>query len=290
MRRDPLWPFLQRERKQGAHLARALLGHHQREFGTPAVELRRLSRRAASDLGSFNPYARRWWLLALVRNLPPVVHAHNRLFGAPDVFLLTIIDKKMRWFPDGDGPMRVKTPKLTDVRSAYLKHLAGLNAIGMVDAGFFVSARRFFNVDRFIHLHLHAVVWGVDEVTLRARCEDIRGKIFALTPYTTAAAFTPICHGDLRQVLWYSTKTARKQHQVHIKDSGRPRHFKRAINGVNAVRLYAALGRTPLDQLTLASGQGADVRAGMLRDLQRWRDRRSWGRMRVGTAGGTPRE
>ncbi|MDX7953825.1 hypothetical protein P7D22_21925 [Lichenihabitans sp. Uapishka_5] len=264
---------LKREREQGAHLERALLGHYQREFRAPEAELRRLGRRDARRLGCFNLYARRWWLRALLRHLPRGVLAQGRLSASQPVFLLTLLDRNQVWRPErDDGHSITAGPSLADIRQAYARHLQGLDAVGMIETALYVSAQRVLGSNRVMHFHLHALVWNVDEEALQARCAAVNDEIRPVFGYATAADARLIEQGDLMQVAWYLAKAPRKQYQVHRKDNDRVKQFKRAINGVNAVRLYAELGRYTLDQLTLASGGGRDVLRGMLTDLQRWRN------------------
>ena len=49
------------------------------------------------------------------------------------------------------------------------------------------------------------------------------------------------------------------------------RQYKGAINGVNAVRLYAEMANVTLDQLTIAGGQGMPIQQALDQDAQRWR-------------------
>src|SRR3954447_18184924 len=93
--RDSLGQFIEREKKQGKHLRRALLGRHQRVFRRPKQELRRLRAKQASLLNAHNPYARVRWLRALGGHLCERLGAE-----APDwephqpVYFLTLIDRK----------------------------------------------------------------------------------------------------------------------------------------------------------------------------------------------------
>ncbi|WP_131197004.1 hypothetical protein [Lichenihabitans psoromatis] len=185
--------------------------------------------------------------------------------------MLTLIDRKQMVDPDLDHNGKRVNPTFEQIRSAYSRHLVGLDCIGMIDAALFVSLQRTHHVERLIGYHCHVLVWNIDEEKLDQRCRQIRMRIKAFVPHATSADFKRVRPTDLLQVLWYSTKTPRSQYQLHQRETRRLKQYKRGINGVNSVRLYAELGRRTLTELTLAHGQGHRVLSSTLRDARRWR-------------------
>jgi hypothetical protein len=139
----------------------------------------------------------------------------------------------------------------------------------MVDPALYVSARRTHHVDRFIQFHAHALVWGIKEQEIREYCEEWRPSMRAGLSYATSVDVRRVRSGDLLQVIWYTTKAPRSQYQLWQRTrTGTLKQYKRAINGVNSVRLYAALKRATLAQLALAGGEGIELLERSLRDAR----------------------
>jgi hypothetical protein len=95
-------------------------------------------------------------------------------------------------------------------------------------------------------------------------------------PYAKAVDFRRIEDGDLLQMIWYMSKSPRKQIQLYR----RPRslkQFKGAINGVNAVRLYSSMRNITLSDLAVASGRGVNLLTQVEGDIGEWiaRNRRN---------------
>jgi hypothetical protein len=118
--------------------------------------------------------------------------------------------------------------------------------------------------------------WSVRQVwpparaeELAAVCKAIGKQIKPLLPYATAVEFERVRDGDLLQMLWYVCKTPYKQYQVWQGENSL-RQWKRDLNGVNSVRLYAELRNATLDQLTLAGGEGRAFLKALRRDIQGW--------------------
>jgi hypothetical protein len=107
----------------------------------------------------------------------------------------------------------------------------------------------------FIQFYVHALVWGMEEKELDAICDDVRLRTGALFPYASSVSYR-VRTGDLLQVLWYTTKAPRKQYQLWRREKGSLKQYKRAINGVNSVRLFAAMQGITLEELTLAGAPG----------------------------------
>lgn len=187
--------------------------------------------------------------------------------------MLTLADCNQVVNPDDDFYRKKANPTFYQMRAAYNTHLAGLDCLGMIDPALYVSMHRTHHVNRLIAYHCHLLIWNIDEQQLDRRCRAIRAKTDAFVEYATSAHFEPVKAADLRQVLWYCTKTPRSQYQLHRRETHRLRQYKRHINGVNAVRLYAETGRRTLEELTLAHGQGQAILNRTLRDARRWERR-----------------
>ena len=76
--------------------------------------------------------------------------------------------------------------------------------------------------------------------------------------------FAPLCqfselpspHWRPAPVALVTTKAPRKQYQLWRREKGSLKQYKRAINGVNSVRLFAAMQGITLEELTLAGAPG----------------------------------
>jgi hypothetical protein len=251
--------FSRRERRQGRHLARHLRGPRQRTFHNVREAMLPIGGDAQGKLNAHNPYARSNWFRALAGNLCHQLGAEPPRFIPPEpVYFLTAIDRRQIINPDAqfDEPL---SPTISEMRAAYGRLLTGLNFIGMLDPALYVSAQRTHGVTRFIQFHIHALVWGIEKKDLDAFCDDIRLTSDALLPYASSVKYAQVRAGDLLQVVWYTTKTPRSQYQVWRRQKGSLQQYKRAINGVNSVRLFAAMQDVTLDDLTLAGGAGMPV-------------------------------
>ena len=267
--------WTERERLIGLHLKKSLRQRFQKSFSDIRPEIKRLSRSARFELTSYNSFSRRFWFRTLGEHLCSCLRAKRTQFVPKHpVFLLTLIDRNQVINPDIDLNGRKENPTFDQIHSAYDRRLAGLDCLGMLDAALYVSMQRTHYVDRLINYHCHVLVWNTTAAAMEERCQAIRATTEPFLSYATSADAKPVNAADLLQVLWYSTKTPRSQYQLHRRHlSRRLKQFKRPINGVNSVRLYAELGRRTLEELTLAHGQGKAVLTRMLRDARRWERR-----------------
>ena len=294
--RDSMGLFIEREKKQGLHLRKALLGRHQTVFQRPRREIPQLRAKRASLLNAHNAYARVRWM----RGLGGYVCEHLGA-EAPDwlpdqpVYFLTVIDQEQAhslrdepWSPETQGRHNEKPipdpdlpgfytvrvprgPNIQAIRRSYSRLLPGLNYVGMIDVAYYASVHRVLGHNNLLLPHVHGLVWGVSEGELDAVCQDIRKQIKPLLPYATAARYARVRDGDLLQMVWYVCKTPYKQYQLGQREkSNSLQQWDRRINGVNSVRLYADLHDVTLDQLTLAGGEGRPLLKALRQDVQRW--------------------
>lgn len=258
-----------RERRQGRHLAKALRARYQKTFPQPNGVLSDIGGEAKTLLSAHNPYARTIWFRAVAGHLCHKLNAKPpKCIPEKPVYFLTVIDRTAVVVPEGEQGDRTG-PSLKQIREIYWQHLKGLNFFGMIDPSLYVSTQRTHQVPRLIQFHVHALVWGIDETGLDEVCERIRARANTMVPGATPAEFSAVQDGDLRQVIWYTTKMPRKQYQLWRRASGRLKQYKRAINGVNAVRLLEEMRTTTLDQLALAGGEGVEILKRSLQDARR---------------------
>jgi hypothetical protein len=184
------------------------------------------------------------------------------------VYFLTLLDQRQIVYPTRGED---ESPTLEEIRKSYARLLRGLNYIGMLDPALYVSAHRTHHVARFIHFHVHVLVWGVRRAELERRCKEIRVQIGSLIRRATPAKYKPVKDRTLLKVTSYTAKMPRHQYQIwsELHKPGM-KQSKRRINGVNSVRLYGAMQDYTLDQLVLAGGRGERVLKHMLRDLHEW--------------------
>jgi hypothetical protein len=91
-----------------------------------------------------------------------------------------------------------------------------------------------------------------------------------LSSLTPVPSIIRLKEGDLLQMAWYVSKMPRKQYQLWKRPTETLKQYKRDINGVNSVRLYAAMHGFSLEQLAVASGKGVHVLERTLQDTTNW--------------------
>ena len=253
--------FVARELRQGAHLAKALVGRHQMSFTRPRRELRRLKLKKAVLLIAHNPHSRCLWFKSLVRHLGNVVEAKPPSYQLGSaLYFVTIIDRNQTIDPDFEWNGEGKNPTWAQMKVAYSQHLFGFDYIGMLDSALFVSTQRVFNKPRLINVHLHALIWNTDEAALDAAATRLAVRqVRPLYSYAKTFDCRPVCSEDFLQVVWYMSKAPYKQYQLSTRDTGRIRQYRGPINLINSVRLYATMRNQTLDRLTLAGGRGYEV-------------------------------
>jgi hypothetical protein len=194
------------------------------------------------------------------------------------VYFLTLIDQELAWDSDDErlrNQLRDTGRASTSVaraRERFSNITAGLNCLGVVDVSSYVSSvealGKGFGGSHVYLPHFHGLVWGISESALEHRCAFIRTKMKTFFKYATSVQFQLVKPGDLAQVIWYLTKAPRKQYQLWRRPDEHVQQYKRAINGVNAVRLYAEMRDVTLDQLVVANRRGAEVLADAMKELR----------------------
>jgi hypothetical protein len=92
---------------------------------------------------------------------------------------------------------------------------------------------------------------GANHKDLADYLEGTRFGIRSLLSYASQIDVKPIRYGDLLQVIWYTATMTRKQYQIWRRTRGSFKQYKRDINSVNSVRLFAAMQIMTLDQLAV---------------------------------------
>lgn len=264
--------FAMREHDQAIRLILALKGFRQREFFRPAREVHRLREGQARRLYAHNAFARERWMRSLGGQLCAALGARPpRYRPVQPVWLVTLIDRRqLLRGPDTTG-WRRPDPTFREIRRVYAAAMTGLDYVGLLDPALYVSTQHREGVPRVILWHLHALVWNTTEAELDAWAEGVRATMDAYLPYSSSVDVERVRPADLLQVLWYTAKMPRKQYQLWERpERGSLQQYKGQINGVNAVRLYAALRPLRLPHLTLAGGAGRPIRRRTLRAAARW--------------------
>lgn len=263
--------FSVREHAQATRLIEGLRGYHQQVYARPEREVRRLGRRWAGELGAQNPYARERWMRSLGAGLCREVGAR-----APDwapqvpVFFVTLIDETQIVYPAGCTRGYRPNPRIVDIRRHYRRALRGLDYLAMLDPALYVSAQRIQGVPRFLLWHAHALVWSTSEAELDAWAEGVRPTMSAYLPYASAVKCSEIIPEDLRQMIWYMNKMPRKQYQLWKRQSESFKQYKRDINGINSVRLYAEMRDVALPELAFAGGAGRPILRQTVKSSASW--------------------
>lgn len=264
--RDIIEEFVGRLHRQGAHLRRALKGHHQKSFKSPSIAAKRLARRVAHLRNAHNPYSRADVLRSLRDQLAAVLGAAAPKYRLPQpVFFITVIDRRL--VTDSTSGLRVTPEVLEAAREVYVNVLSGLDYIGMIEPALYVSMNRTHDFQRCLVVHCHVLAWGTSEAELQERRETRAKGMKAFLPYASAFDFAKVDRRDLHQMLWYVFKLPNQQYQLHRRSSGSFKQFDRKINGVNAVRVFHAMRRLSLADLALAGGQGINLMASALASI-----------------------
>jgi hypothetical protein len=270
--------FLKRKFDQDKHLQSAIKGHHQRFFLHPSTEVKRLRRAHRWFLGAFNGHARALWFRSVAARLCKHLGARPKdWIPYQPVYFLTLIDADLARHGSDSGlreDLREASAGKTSISRAVKRFssvLGDLNCFGMIDVSCYVSSGTVLGQqETHTYLpHFHGIVWGISEEDLERKCGCIRKNMKTFFKYATSGHFKLVKPGDLLQVIWYMCKTPRKQYQLWKRMDERIRQYKRAINGVNAVRLYSETRNVTLDQLTVVTGEGTKLLAAVMKELRR---------------------
>jgi hypothetical protein len=212
----------------------------------------------------------------LAGTLAPIVGAEAPDYVASSpIYLLTSIDRRQvqKWvnwyFEDSEDAF-------DEISRKYRRLLRGFHGIGMIDVAPYVYVQKVLELPYVFSYHLHAVVWGMTEDEIQARCAEVRGRVKALLPISSAVKCTEFEPEDFLQLCWYVAKMPRNQYQLWARETRGWRQFKSAIFPLNAVRTYSNQWGLTLDGLTTASGEGCAVLEKMLAEVRSWRRRAGW--------------
>ncbi|TNC06263.1 hypothetical protein FF100_34775 [Methylobacterium terricola] len=185
---------------------------------------------------------------------------------------MTIIDRhQIVDAPDPDfGGISNRGRSHDQLRDAYKGALRGFDYFGMIEPALYVSTQRVAGVPRFMLWHMHALVWNTSRERLERRAEDLRPWFRAYLPYATGVDVRPVRTGDLLQMIWYVAKTPMHQYQLAKRESESLQQYRGPLNGVNTVRLYAAMHELQLPDLVLAGGIGCHILRRTCRAARHW--------------------
>jgi hypothetical protein len=247
-------------------------------------ELRRIGLRVgqAPQLRPYNTTARLRLLQTLGGHLTKETGAKRPGWITREpLFWVTIVDEEQLYDPDAweevdeddehaDPPKPLPKPEATELTAHFRRLMKGLNYVGMVEPTLYVSTQKIWERRYGVLYHLHALVWDIEKKQLREHCRRVRKEIRPVLPYATSAHYAQVREGDLLRMVWYMTKTPRKQYQLSKRATGSLKQWKRAINGVNSVLLHDQMAHMRLNQLLLAGGKGRKVLRRTRRDLEEW--------------------
>jgi hypothetical protein len=285
--------FSERERNQAEHLRKGLLGRHQDIYEHPRLEVRRLSYGRRLEMTAPNPYARIRWMRTLGGYFCEAVGA-----TAPDympqvpVYHFTVLDKRQcvsvckppdldldeyeeeRWARLQEGrrppPRPTPEPLIWQVREAYEEIIGPLqDCVGMIEPALYVYSAQELGWPYVAHYHAHVLAWGESERRMKRVAQEIGHPTQSILPYGRGVVFRRVCDHDLLQMIWYVTKSPRKQHQL-LRREHSLKQFKGAINGVNSVRLYSSMRDIELPDLAVASGRGRRILRQTEEGMSRW--------------------
>lgn len=279
--RKSLKLWINREHCQAKRLVSALDVNFKNTINHTFRMKRNISRQAMWNFGALNPHARCLYMEALARHLFARLGSTTPKWQSQlPVYFVTIVNRDHLLlskydvdFLKDENPRNPLFPYsreriIRNASSSSQRHLWRFNYVGMLDASFYGSSVPFIHYKHVANLHTHALVWNARESELAECRSAVNRSTRALMPYGEAMQYQAINPADLRQIFWYTHKTPYKFYQLsRRKVSDRPFQNKRQLSGVNALRLADLLSGVSLTDLIVSGGEGSDLVARALADI-----------------------
>lgn len=234
-----------------------------------------MSRSRSSDLNAGNPYARIKWGDVLWSEF--VSHfdlcEENPLPEIP-LFWLTLVD--IGCFTAHDAEQINLAAIIHKLRGG----LGGLSYIGMIDAAYYtnIAPGTEFSERRGVNWHLHLFAWGETRKQIKARfatLNDSNDNYRPIIPEGLGADWKQVTEEMLPIRFRYMLKTPRKSYRIGRKELCDPEgrvdfkfmQNKSDLRPGERVTLFLLLKRFWLNELTVAGGEGVELRRRALRQI-----------------------
>jgi hypothetical protein len=228
--------------------------------------------RNTEELSAASPRSHRVWGNVLWSELKEELGPKE---SRPELFFVTLVDVACATLP-------YKRPDVSWMIDRYRSGLKGLNFIGVVEPALYtnIGPGTEFPYKRGLFWHIHAICWG-DRDQVTARLAKLRSHRFFFKPIVPGGHgvhYDSVSPDQLAGKFAYMLKTPTKVYRIYprgflVPGGGeetkfRQRSTKDVRPGERLIYCHA-LHSLSLDRLTLAGGQGVEIRRRALRALGR---------------------
>jgi hypothetical protein len=226
-------------------------------------DLALLSRREARNLRAVNPRSQRIWNDAFATTVMDRLIDHKSEETRADVFLVTLCDISCVT-EIGD-----RNPRIASFKTMLRKGIRGLSFIGVIEPGYYTNIQAGAQVahKKCVSWHLHVLVWGIEETSLRSLIKDLNrsGKYRAMAHDKPGAHCKKVQKHQLPEVLGYILKPPTIAYRLSIRSGGTngasSKQGKSVLRPGEQRNLFHAMKELTLPDLALAGGDGVDVLA-----------------------------
>jgi hypothetical protein len=264
------------EHLAAAHLRNAFITARNRHSITSG-DRGLVSQRKATDLVAANPYARIVWGEALWTSfLQQLDVTSDDLLPGKPLFWVTLVDL---------GCFMASNSTHVDLRSITNHLRSGLrdtSYLGMVDLGYYanIAPGTAFADRTAVSWHLHLFAWGENREQFRERIEAMnrnKSNYRPIIPNGTGAHWMEISAGTLAIKFRYMVRSPTKAYTVGRREVIGPegelefrfKHNHRLLRPGERIMLFHLLKQQSLEALTVAGGEGVNIRRQALRQIDR---------------------
>lgn len=233
-----------------------------RDMHLPHRDIALLSPREARNLRAVTPKAQILWNT----NFATVVIDHLVDSGKgrvrENVYLVTLCDISCIT-EVGD-----RDPQIATYKTRLRKGLRGVSFIGVIEPGYYTNIQAGARVShtKCVSWHLHVIVWGPEETTLRSLIADLNrsGNYRAIAPNRPGAHCKKIKDCELPETLGYILKppTTAYRLSIWVKEGRKTsKQGKSRLRPGERLNLFNAMKGLSLPELALAGGEGARLLA-----------------------------
>ena len=234
----------------------------------------------AEDLNAANPFARRKWGTALWSEFSEHFNlSESQPFPEVALFWVTLVD--IGCFTKHDAERINLTPMIRHLREG----LNGYSYVGLMDPGYYVNIARGTNFAerRGVNWHLHLFAWGTNRKEIKSRFAGLNDSDDNYRPIIPrgngghGAYWKQVTEGTLARQFRYMLKSPRKSYRIGRTEVCDPEgrvdfkfvQSKSELRPGERVTLFHLSKKFSLDELTVAGGEGVDLRRRALRQLVR---------------------
>ena len=222
----------------------------------------------AGELNAANPYARTLWGNSLWSEFNSYFDlTESRLIPETPLFWVTLVDT------DCMTELEVRDPDVTAFAHRLRKGLRGLSYLGMMDSGLYANIQPGTNYSfrTGMNWHLHIFAWGENREQIKDRAKLMNACIDNYRPIVLRESggegfnWSQVTEDNFARRFRYMCKSPRKAYRIgptFIQSKSELRHGQR-------ITLFHLLKNLSLDELTVAGGDGVEIRRRALRHVTR---------------------